>query len=243
MARISTYSRDTTVNDHDRLIGTDGGRIDTNTGQLVAGTAGATKNFLLSDLRNYFQGSSGPTIRDGDIPRSQAGTLVDSVLSQGEDGGEAIICVGLFDEMDDTVITETANLKVAGDVRLGGNLTNLQGEPIISPGGQNQLAYNTSVSANGSTSIVDINPYTVHVATRARMLRLPQNPTDGMWIKIVQLHQTGRNMLLGFTRIMNTTITGPFILDDITASFEMVWVADNDGTSTDPVGWTIVGAN
>ena len=52
MARISTYSLDTTINDHDRLIGTDGGRIGPG-GQIIAGTGGATKNFTIEGLREY----------------------------------------------------------------------------------------------------------------------------------------------------------------------------------------------
>ena len=46
MARISTYSNDQTINDNDRLIGTDGG-------SGIAGTAGATRNFTIGDLRRY----------------------------------------------------------------------------------------------------------------------------------------------------------------------------------------------
>ena len=51
---------DPTINDNDRLIGTDGGMIGTN-GEVVAGTAGATKNFTIQGLREYInsRGSSG----------------------------------------------------------------------------------------------------------------------------------------------------------------------------------------
>ena len=55
MARISTYTDDNSINDNDRLIGTDGGRIGDD-GMVVAGTAGATKNFLLEDIRTYVLG-------------------------------------------------------------------------------------------------------------------------------------------------------------------------------------------
>ena len=58
MARISTYANDPDVRDNDRLIGTDGGRLDID-GQVVAGTAGSTKNFTVAALRNYFMGGTG----------------------------------------------------------------------------------------------------------------------------------------------------------------------------------------
>ena len=61
MARISTYSQDTSVNEHDRLIGTDGGQVDSD-GKVIPGTAGATKNFTLGQIRSY-------------------------ILDEGEDGG------------------------------------------------------------------------------------------------------------------------------------------------------------
>ena len=46
MARISTYSLDTNINDNDQLIGTDGG-----TG--IAGSSGGTKNFSIGALREF----------------------------------------------------------------------------------------------------------------------------------------------------------------------------------------------
>ena len=48
MARIRTYPNDETISPEDRLIGTDGGN-----GQ--AGSSGATRNFLISDLTTYFR--------------------------------------------------------------------------------------------------------------------------------------------------------------------------------------------
>lgn len=47
MARIRTYPNDTVISPEDRLIGTDGGD-----GQ--AGSSGATRNFLISELTEYF---------------------------------------------------------------------------------------------------------------------------------------------------------------------------------------------
>jgi len=57
MARISSYSLDTTVNDHDRLIGTDGGTLGPD-GRIIAGTAGATKNFTIEALRDHINGGA-----------------------------------------------------------------------------------------------------------------------------------------------------------------------------------------
>ena len=54
MARISTYTNDTSINDNDRLIGTDGGTGD-------AGSGGRTRNFTVQALREYInsRGSGG----------------------------------------------------------------------------------------------------------------------------------------------------------------------------------------
>lgn len=231
MARISTYVQDTSINDRDRLIGTDGGQLGTD-GNVIAGTAGATKNFSLSALRDFFSGVTGTTTI-GTIPIQLAdGLLGDSSITQNADG--------------DVLITNN-DLVVTNDIRLAGDLLNMAGEPIIDPDGnimgENLLTYNTSTSANGAVTVIDIAPFTVHVSTRARMLRLPQNPEDGTWVKIVQLNRTGFNMLLGASRVMNTTVASSFILNDRTASFEMVYVAGAAEDGSLPIGWVIVGAN
>lgn len=66
MARLRSYSNDNSINGHDRLIGTDGGRIG-NDGMIVSGTAGATKNFLLSDLATYLSGNINRTIYNSSV--------------------------------------------------------------------------------------------------------------------------------------------------------------------------------
>lgn len=245
MARISTYDNDITINDHDRLIGTDGGMINPNDGSIVSGTAGATKNFLLSDVRDYIIGNRGMGVSAGDVPMANAdGVFVDSVISQAGDESNRIICIGRFSEADDTVITEASDLKVAGDIRLGGQLQNLNGTPIFSSTG----GYQTTTTNGG---IDTIRAFTVTVISGPGIKNLPAEPNDGDWIKIVDLTDPTMRVMLnaGTRRFMNDTRTGnnTLILDNSNASFELVYVAKQaaGGSSTDVadhVGWVIVGA-
>ena len=241
MARISTYSNDTSINDHDRLIGTDGGIVGDD-GQIVAGTAGLTKNFLLSELRDYFDGQSGLQLTDGDIPRSIAGALVDSLISQDNTATPHTICVGRFSD-DGTTVTEDANLKVAGDVRIGGHLRDLRGQDIVTPSGHTQLRYNTA-AVNGG--VMTLAPFTLTVITGAGIKMLPANPNDGDWVKIVDLTPFSERVMInaGTNRFMNDSRAGNnvLILDSTTTSFELVYVADISPGNTQPVGWVIVGA-
>ena len=71
MARISTYSNDTSINDNDRLIGTDGG-----TG--VAGSGGTTRNFTIGALAEYINS------RDSSVTGNYATDLITTTnLTEG----------------------------------------------------------------------------------------------------------------------------------------------------------------
>ena len=65
MARISTYALDPTINEGDKLIGTDGGAIGPD-GRVIAGTSGPTKNFTIQALREYIQSRNSDVTGDYD---------------------------------------------------------------------------------------------------------------------------------------------------------------------------------
>ena len=245
MARISTYSQDTTVNAHDQLIGTDGGMIG-NDGRIISGTGGSTKNFLLSDLRDFFQNTQTDSpLTDGDVPYwrittnpdgSSSAQFEDSLISQTIENGSEVICVGRF---EGTTITETASLKVAGDVRLGGNLTNLNGDAIVSATGGYQTA-----AINGG--VETLQPFTVTVITGAGIKILPPAPADGDWVKIVDLTASNMRVMLnaGGNRFKNDdrAMNNVLVLDSSATSFELVYVNKTSPGNDAPVGWVIVGA-
>ena len=70
MGRISRYANDTSINDNDRLIGTDGG-----TG--VAGSSGATRNFTVQALANYINSRTSATVSRYDTDLITATDLAD----------------------------------------------------------------------------------------------------------------------------------------------------------------------
>jgi len=81
MARISTYENDTRVRGHDKLIGTDGGQVGAD-GNVIAGTAGATVNFTIDQLTEYFgdnipsSGSGGTTTQEYRTDTINGGLMV-----------------------------------------------------------------------------------------------------------------------------------------------------------------------
>ena len=232
MARIGTYSNDNTINDHDRLIGTDGGRLGPD-GQIISGTSGATKNFTISGLRAFITGGSEESIDSNVIPLSNGGGGLDaSVITQVD-----------ATDTDVAEINIDGSLRVQEQIFLGGNVRDLEGNILITPTGENRLGYLTDTITAATATI---QPYSVVATTEASMLTLPP-AEDGVWVKIVQLHRTGESILLPNAadtvpfRLMNTTIDGGmFVLDDRTASFEMIYMGDPSATT---VGWVIIGAS
>lgn len=250
MARISTYVQDTTVNAHDRLIGTDGGQIGAD-GSIIAGTAGATKNFTLAEIRDFVHGVG--TDSDVTIPHVPVFMRLDPTDpdSPGRYVDSHITQVG-----DDIIIgstTDGADLIVHGDVMVGGDVLDMNGDPLFTQNpdgsvdisGVNELSYNVQVS-DGSM-VQSIEPYTVIAITQAGMYRLPE-PTDGMWVKIVKIDGSGNSILLphngGTFRVMNQTLEDPnrmIVLNVREVSFEMVHIGNP--TDASRVGWVFIGAN
>ena len=232
MARISTYSLDTSVNGHDRLIGTDGGRL-ADDGTIIAGTAGATKNFTLTQLRDFFAGTGAAhNLQVGEIPVQGANDMfIASSLSQNTDG----------------------DIIVQNNLMIGGDLLDMNGDPFLTMNpdggvditGTNELEYNTAASDGSMVQIIE--PYSVIAITQAGMYRLPE-PTDGMWVKIVKIDGSGNSILLphngGDFRVMNQTLENPdrmIVLNVREVSFELVHIGNP--TDASRVGWVFVGAN
>ncbi len=235
MARISSYGEDTQVNENDLLVGTDGG-----TGE--AGTAGPTRNFPVENLTNYIlTGSSGIPPVEGVFPISNGQTLRASGISQA-----------ITRNIDTMEVESIGTITVDNDIQFNGNILDGNGEVlfaapveegedagdvVITPG-----PYNTGIITSSYTVAVPLSANTVYVITEAPTgeLLLPGSPQNGSWVKISNLTDTlGVTISANNNSFMNETVQDAprLVLDDHTASFELIYIAD----LTNP-GWVIVGA-
>ncbi len=226
MARFSELPLDTTISDGDLLAGTD-------SGDGMAGTSGTSVNFPLLALRGYFLGMN---FSPGSVPVREAdGTLVDSTISQTNDvvtfGGDVIVTGNILDADGNPIVGGggTGGVGPAGPIGPEGP---------IGPAGPVDLNYGTAVhTVPGSLAL-----YTTHVfLSGANTYDLPTDAPDGAWVKIVNISGVANVMIRATGRRFMNTDTDTLILDDHSASFELVYVEKPPGAT--PVGWVIVGAN
>ncbi|MDA8003229.1 MAG: hypothetical protein MPL62_18240 [Alphaproteobacteria bacterium] len=183
MARRSTFAiiPSAQITDDDTLIGIQGG---------TATAGSATQQFLLSDLRTYFQASTtNPGINTIVVQRGSSDNVTESA--------------------DGTTATIT--------------LQNL-------PDGR----YLTGTVTEGTEALLLVEN-TVYAVTGVRPLTLPLNPAIGTNLRISNLSGSVITISTNGQRLMNTANT-QLILDDVTASFELVFINPT-------VGWVVIGAN
>ena len=228
MARISTYGKEASseIKGNDLLIGTDGGNEN-------AGSAGATKNFLLSDLREFFTGGSTGGISEGVIPVEQGGGFVNSVISQNEDNQITI--------NGDLVVNGT----IGNVVSASEELTNLI----------------TSTNPNEDDDLSLFRTHVFYSTSSTLMAVLPSEPENGSWVKISKINGTPIVLFAGAVaagdagagdRFMagveanGSPATNPHRLEipgDINISFQLTYIdTEEDAPDGSPVGWVIVGA-